>query len=251
MATLLLLAVQSVPSDEDAERALKELRKALQESGDDVKIAAIKTALKVDHETVIKAVGELLTSGTDPVRSAGALALGEVDHPASVAALTAAIQANRKKPSNLGAIARALGQLGWESAAAPLHDLMEDSGDRDIRECLGDIVRAVGQIGSATSVKPLQDLNMRLKDSDEAGRKAALRVNPALEQIAIRKEDKREGRTGFSAKWWKENQERLLALAKRTYWSKKTHQRTVVEPGAKAPPDSVLVGVRITDRPEK
>jgi HEAT repeat protein len=253
MGNLLLLAclggpLQDLPSDEDAERAVRELKKGLQETADDAKIAALREALKVVHEKVIRAVGDLLTSASDTVRVACADALRDIDHPASVAVLTAAIPANLKTPSVAGAIVRALGRLGWESAAAPLHDLLKRAADAATKE---EVVGALGQIGSVSSIKVLFEMLPRLKDGNEEERKLRRRAITALDQIAIRKEDKKPGTTGFTEKWWEDNRERLLAGVRRTYWSKKTHERTVVGPGEKPPADSVLVCTRITDAPGK
>lgn len=246
MTALLVLCLQQ-PTDKEAEEALEKLKTALADSGEQGQIDALREALQVKHEKVIKAVGQLLGTGSEKVRIGAALALGDVDHPASVDVLAAAISANMKTASILAAIAQSLGKLGWEKGAGPLHELVKKVGDDIVRDALPDVLAAIGQIGSPTSVDPLYDFLRKLKGPRRD-------PWPNTNELIRAGEQAIKAVTGGDASkinefddWWKENKASLTANAKKTYWLKKTYERVTVAPGEKAPADSMLLGTRMVE----
>ena len=125
----LALVPQDVPTDKDADEAIKAFKVAIKDAGDDRTIEAVRDALQTKHEKVIKLVGRLLAAGTPRVKIGTALAIGDIDHPASVDMLNAAVNANKKDSVALAAIARSLGTLGWENAAPTLNGLLKGVAD--------------------------------------------------------------------------------------------------------------------------
>jgi HEAT repeat protein len=255
--TVLLLALlqepapaSAIPTDKDAEAAVKTLKEALGASNaDDSKIAAVKEALKTCHERVIKASGELLNDPSDRVKVGVALAIGDTDHPASVDMLHAALTAHLKKPMVLAAVAQALGELGWEASAPRLNELVTKVGDADIRPALADVMKAIGAIGSVSSIDCLVDLLKKLQGP---------RRNPwpnegeliKAAQGALRAITGGDAGKGSDFEdWWKTVKAASLAGAKTTWWSKKSHERVTLAVGEKPPADSIAVGVRVTDPP--
>lgn len=249
MITLLLaLSLQEVrPTDKEVDEALQKLKAALAESGEEGQIDALREALQIRHEKIIKAVGSILTSGTEKVRIGAALALGDVDHPASVDALIAAVSPNTKTATVLAAIAESLGKLGWEKGVAPLHELVKKVGDDVVRDALPQVLAALGQIGSPASVDPLYDFLRKLKGPRRD-------PWPNTNELIRAGEQALKAVTGGDASkinefddWWKDNKGSLTANAKKTYWVKKTAERVTVGPGERAPADSLLLGTRLVE----
>jgi len=239
-----------IPTDKDADAAVKKLKEDLSASNaDDAKIAAVKEALKTSHERVIKTSGELLSDPSDRVKVGVALAIGDTDHPASADMLHAALTTYQKKPMVCAAVAQALGDLGWEASAPRLNELVTKVGDPDIRPALPDVMKAIGAIGSVSSIDCLVDLLKKLQTA---------RRNPwpnegeliKAAQGALRAITGGDvGKGADFEDWWKTVKAASLAGAKTTWWSKKTHERVTLAIGEKAPADSLAVGVRITDPP--
>jgi HEAT repeat protein len=240
----------AVPTDKDAEAAVKKLKEAIAASNaDDSKIAAVKEALQTKHERVIKDVGLLLGDGSEKVRVGVALAMGDTDHPACVDMLIAAVSASEKKPITLAAAAKALGTLGYEAGARKLNGYVDRAGDADIREALPEIMDALGAIGSISSIDPLCDIIRKLEGPrrnpwpNEANLRGSARK--ALQAITGIPESKIQD-------WedeWKSAKAGLMASAKVTYWLKKTHERVTQGATDKAPADAIIVGTRLTDPP--
>ncbi len=259
MITTLLLgfllqdaAVNTAPTDKDAEAAVKAFKDAAGGSNvsDDNKIAAAKEALKVRHERVIKTAGELLADPSDKVRVAVALALSETDHPASVDMLMAALAANEKRPMTLAAIAKGLGTLAFETAAPKLNEYVKRVGDDEIRAALPDVMNALGAIGSLTSIDAITNLLHKLEgprrnpwgNEGELLKTARAALN-AITGIA------ESGKVNEWENEWKAAKANALAGAKITYWNKKTQERATVGSTEKPPADSIIVNVRVTDPP--
>ena len=259
MITTLLFALilqdagaNTAPTDKDAEAAIKVFKEAAGAANvsDDNKITAAKEALKVRHERVIKTVGELLNDPSDKVRVAIALALSEADHPAAVDVLSAALAANEKRPMTLAAVAKGLGTLAFEAAAPKLNEYVKRVGDDDIRAALPDIMNAMGAIGSLTSIDALTGLLHKLEGprrnpwGNEGELLKACRA--ALNAITGISES---GKVNDWEDQWKAAKAGAMAGAKTTYWNKKTQERTTIGSTEKAPADSIIVNVRITDPP--
>lgn len=247
IALLLLAALQQAPTDDEADAAVKAFKAEYPKRGIETHIASIKELLKMVHEKTIKAMADPLSTDAEAVRIAAAKELSDIDHPASVEVLVGAIPANVSRPEVMRAIAEALGELGWQTAAAPLHELVRKVADPDVRASLPAVIRALGQMQSTSSIEVLADLLLKLQGP---------RRNPWPNEGGIIQAAEASLRsiTGFEQKkandwleWWKAHQAELLPTAKRIYWSRKTHERTTVDPGQKAPEDSVLVAARITE----
>src|SRR5689334_18197476 len=112
LLTAALLLQDPVPSDRDGENAAKTFREVAAKATIEGKIAALQEALKVEHEKVIKAVGE----------------------------------------------------LGWQSAAGRLNEMLSKVGEADVRPLLPDVLQTLGQLGSAGSVDPIIDLLTKLEN---------------------------------------------------------------------------------------
>ena len=245
LALILLMEV----SDKEADDALKAFKAALAGADAAARTAAAAKALETPHERVLRAVGELLTSDVEDVRIGVANAMADVDHPAAVEALTHAIPANEKRPAVEAAIAAALGELGWQTACPALEALVKRVGVEDVREFLPAAIEALGRLGSPTSVDPLLDL-VRLfegpkrtpwKGEAEIRRKAEAAV------IAITGAEGRNAREVEA--WYKANLPALRAGARRTWWLKKTGERTETGSADKPPADAILVATRLVDPP--
>ncbi len=240
----------AVPTDKEADEAVVTLKKSFADSGEQGRIAAIREACKVKHETVIRAVSAVLTNEPETVRVAAALALGDVDHPSSAQALMSAIGPNEQKALVLSAVARALGKLQWQSCVPQLNGIVKKVGDADIRPAMPEVLDALGAIGSVSSVDPILDLFEKLS-------------GPRREPWANEGQILGSARRALSAitggdtsswrefrDWWKDNKAKLLQGAKTTWWVKATQQRVECGVGEKPPADSVQVAQRITDAPQ-
>ena len=251
MATLLLIAalLQQPPTDAEADAALKILKDELAARGIDGRVAAIKEALKTPHEKVIKATLEPLAKDADPIRLGACKDLAEVDHPASAEVLVAAIPANLNRPEVMNAISAALGALGWQTAAPALNDLVKRVGEAEVRLILPGVVRALGEIGSLTSVEVLADFLVRVQGPQ---RNPWPNEGPIVKaaETALRAISGVDHKRGIDwLEWWKNRQAEISARVKKTYWSRKTHERTTISAGEKTPEDSILVAARLTDAP--
>jgi PBS lyase HEAT-like repeat-containing protein len=248
MLSLLLLAVLAqdpVPTDKDGEFAVRKLKDECAKASIDGKIAALLEAVKTEHEKVLKAIGEMMLTEADPVRIAAAAALGGADHPASAEALVAAVVPNLRREEVLPAILKAIGELGWQTAAGRLNDLLSKVADADVRAAMPGVVATLGQLGSPSSIDPLIDLLLKL----EGGKK-----NPWPNEGQLRREAESALRaiTGMDIRrvadwqpWWHANQEILRQKMSRTFWLKKTQDRVDVTATEKSPADGVLVASRL------
>ena len=90
---LLLLALQALPGEKDAEAAVRDMRAAFAGATPEKRVEAIREALRTPHERVIRAVGDVFDSASEgeTVRIGAAAALGDLDHPASVDVLLRAL----------------------------------------------------------------------------------------------------------------------------------------------------------------
>ncbi len=255
MKILIMLAALAA---QDADEAVKTFHEALKGASEEERIEAAREALGTVHEKVIKTVGKLIHTDTEKVRVDVARAIGKVDHPSSVDVLVKALSRHRKTPGVLGAIARGLGDLGWERAAPSLNKLLSDVGNEDIRSGLTDVVVALAQIGSESSVEPLINFLNTLKGKlpklnpkkrlGSSWQEAELLTKYAMAALA--------SITGGSGKnvpewrtYWSRNRKELLASATSTWWNRKTMDRTVTSRGEKKPSNSLLVGKRLTAPP--
>ncbi len=241
-----LLLQEPVPTDKEGEAAARKLKEEAAKSSIDGKIAAIHEAAKTEHEKVIKAIGEMMLTEADPVRIAGATALEKLDHPVSAEVLINAIAANLKREDVMPAVFKAIGELGWQSAAPPLNELLKKVAEPEIRTILPPALQALGKLGSLTSVDPLIELLLKLENGG--------RRNPWPNEGPIKNSAETALReiTGMNFRgvaqwesWWKENQETSRSRATRTYWVRKTQDRVEVGPTEKTPADSILVASRI------
>lgn len=246
---LLALAIQDLPTDKDADEAVRKFKEAVADAGEDGQIQALRDALQVKHERVVRALAPFLSSGSEKGRIALALALGDVDLPASAEVLVAGLSPNTKTPSVLAAAASSLGKLGWESSTPALHDLVRKVADPEIRKAIPDILAALGQIGSAGSVDPLVDLLTKV-----TGQKK--NPWPNTDEIAKAARDALRAITGGDASkrlefedWWRANKAALVSNARKTWWSRRTHERIDVGPGERAPADAVFVRARLVEPP--
>lgn len=246
LAALLTLAQDPVPTDKDGEAAAHKLREEAAKSSIEGKITALQEAAKTEHEKVIKVIGEMIVTEADAVRIAGANALAQVDHPASADVLVAAIGPNIRREEVASAIFKALGELGWQSAAPKINELLPKVADADIRNVLPQACKALGDLGSTTSVEPLIDL---LEKLENGGRR-----NPWPNDGPMRRNAEEALReiTGMEfrkvadwAPWWRANQDTLRSKMMRIYWIRKTQDRVDVAPGEKTPADAILVAARL------
>src|SRR6185436_10583253 len=140
---LALLAQDAVPTDKEGEAAAKKLREDCAKLPIEGKIVALQEAAKTEHEKVIKAIGEMLITEADPVRIAGANALAAVDHPASADVLLNALLPNLKREDVVTAILKAIAELGWQTPANALNQLVAKVGDADTRAILPAVITTV------------------------------------------------------------------------------------------------------------
>ena len=243
---LALLAQDPLPTDKDGEAAARKLKEECAKATIEGKIVAIQEAAKTEHEKALKAIGEMMLTEADPVRVAAAAALGGADHPASAEALTAAVLPNLRREEVLPAILKAIAELGWQSAAGRLNDLLSKVGDADVRAVLPNVIDTLGKLGSPSSIDPLIDLLIKLENG---GRK-----NPWPNEGPMRREAEQALRaiTGMDIRravdwqpWWTTNQEILRQKMSRIYWVKKTQDRVDVAATEKSPADAVLVASRL------
>src|SRR6185503_2407686 len=131
MMSVLLLALltQQVPTETQVDAAWRKLKEECAKTDVPARVAAIKEALQTHHEKIIKAMEELLKGDSDAVRMAIAETLVTVDHPATADVLIACLASNYKKTDVAKAILRSIGELGYETAASKLNDLIGRYGD--------------------------------------------------------------------------------------------------------------------------
>jgi HEAT repeat protein len=236
-----LLAQDPVPTDKDGEAAVRKLKEECAKATIDGKIAAIQEAARTEHDKVLKAIGEMLLNEADPVRIAAATALGGADHPASADALAAAVLPNLRREEVLPAILKAIAELGWQTPAGRLNDLLNKVADADVRTVLPAVCETLGKLGSPSSMDPLMDLLMKLENGG--------RRNPWPNEGPMRREAESALRaiTGMDLRrvsdwqpWWSANQEVLRQKMTRSFWVKKTQDRVDIAPTEKAPADAVL-----------
>ncbi len=246
LAAILSLAQDPVPTDKEGEAAAHKLREEAAKSSIEGKITALREALKVEHQSVIKVVGEMLITEADSVRIAGANALAAVDHPASADVLVNALLVNLRREEVAAAIFKAIGELGWQTAAPKINDLLSKVGEPEIRAILPQACKALGELASTTSVDPLIDLLEKLENG--------ARRNPWPNEGPMRRNAEEALReiTGMQFKnvaewapWWRANKESLQAKMMRVYWVRKTQDRVDVAPGDKTPADAILVASRL------
>jgi len=256
MAALLALSPveglmqEAAPTDKEGEAAAHKLREDAAKGSIDAKIAAMQEAIKTEHEAVIKVIGQMMLTEADPVRIAGAAALGQADHPGSAEALVAAIGPNLRREEVMAAICKAIGELGWQSAAKPLNDLLSKVAEAEVRQVLPEAIKALGQLGSLSSVDPLIELLMKLENG--------ARRNPWPNEGPMRRsaEEALRSITGAANRnvlewetWWKSNKDSLPPKMIRVYWLKKTQERIDIAPGEKVPADAVLAATRLHSAP--
>ena len=241
-----LLLVQGVPTEADADAAIKAWKAACVGVDATGRITALEKVLETEHEKVINAVAEVFTSDIESVRVAAAVALAGVDHPASADVLVAALQLNLGRSAVVKAVTDSLGALGWQRACPALEALLDKVGHEDVRAVLPEVVSTLGQLGSVSSIGPLAGLLKKMQGPRRAPwpnekhliqeAEAALR---AITGVPQRKAEDYE-------EWWRVNGPALKAQASRVFWVKKTQERADVIPSDKAPADALLVSLRIT-----
>ena len=249
MAAALLLSLfcpqEGLFTDKDAEDALKKMREEFEGATIEKRAAAVQEALKIEHEKVIRAMGDILTREPNPLRVAAAKALSDVDHPATIDVLVKAMPANQGRAEVMPEILKALGALGWQSACPPLHEYVKKVGDADVRAFLPEVIEALGRMGSVTSVDPLVDLLRKM----EGGRR-----NPWINegQLLRATEQALQAILGQNLRrsldwdnYWRQNGDFLKAGMTRTYWMKKSQGRIDVAAQEKTPADAVLVAARL------
>ena len=253
MLTLLLAALLvqgGVPTEAEGDAAARKLREDCAKLPIEGKIVALQEAAKIEHESVIKAIGEMLVKEADPVRIAAARALGEVDHPVSAEVLMAALAPNVKRDNVFKALLNAIAELGWQTPVPTLNGLLSKVADADTRDILPEVISTLGRLASISSIEPLIDLLLKLENGG--------RRNPWPNEGPMRRngEDALRMITGVAEKgvaeweaWWRANKDGIAAKATRIYWIRKTQDRVDVTPGEKAPADSVLVASRIHTPP--
>lgn len=242
---LCLLSPQDGPfSDKDAEETLKKLRADFEGASIEKRVVAVQEALKIAHERVIRAMSDILAKEPNPVRAAAAKALADADHPASADVLVKAIAVNLSRPEVIPEILRAIGDLGYQSACPALHEYVRKVGDPDVRNIMIEVLEALGDLGSLTSVEPLVELLQKMEGGrrawvNEAGIRGA--ADRALQAIL----GQNFNRALDWSNYWRQNEAFLKAGLTRTYWLRKTQQRTDAGPLDKAPADAVLVCARL------
>jgi HEAT repeat protein len=250
ITTLLALALlqDGLPTEKDADAAVKKLKETVADAGDDAKIAAIQEALAVRHETVIRAVAGLIASETERVTIGGVLALGDADHPVAAELLAKMVASRVKQAPVLAALCSALGKLGWQNGVGPLVEVVKKVGDADVRPVVPEALNALGQIGSTAGVDAAIDLLRKLdgRGRDPWKNEGELRqaANGALRAMI--------GGDGANRSlewdnWWRDNKQKLAAAGKTTWWVKSTMQRSITGPGEKAPADALAVVTRVVD----
>jgi len=239
----LLCPQDAVFTDKDAEEAVRKMKADFEGASIEKRIAAVQEALKIEHERVIRAVGDLFVKEPNPIRVAAARALAEADHPASAEVLLKALAANQNRVEVFPEIVKALGALGYQSACPPLHELVKKSGDPDVLVMLPEVIDALGALGSLTSVDPLIDFLRKMEGRRNPWvNEAQLRVSTDRALAAITGQAFRR-----SLDWdnyWRQNAEFLKAGVTRTYWLRKSQGRIDVNLRDKTPPDSVFVAAR-------
>jgi HEAT repeat protein len=247
---LCLLAPQDGPfSDKDAEDALRKLKADFDGASIEKRVAAVQEALKIGHEKVIRAMSDILAKEPSPVRAAAAKALADVDHPASADVLVKAMAANQGRPEVMPEILKALGDLGYQSACPALHEYVRKVGDPDIRNIMPEVLAVLGDLGSLASVDPLVDLLQKM----EGGRRAWVNevgIRGAADRALQAILGQNFNRALDWNNYWRQNEAFLKAGLTRTYWLRKTQQRTDAAPFDKTPADAVLVCARLHPPPQ-
>lgn len=250
----LWMALQAVPSEKDAEAAVRDMRAAFAGATPENRVKAIRQALRTPHERVIKAVGDVFDSASEgeTVRIGAAAALGELDHPSSVDVLLRALAVNGRRPAVVDAVLASLVKLQWQTACPPLESMVKQVATADVRAELPRFIEVLGALGSPSSVEPLQAVlrvltapGTKRPEWPEA-RELQRSVEGALRAITgaadIRRAEEWEP-------WWKQNRPILLPQAHKVYWIRKTRQRVELLSEERPPADAVLVWVRITPPP--
>jgi HEAT repeat protein len=168
-----------------------------------------------------------------------------VDHPSSADVLVKAMAANQNRPEVMPEILKALGDLGYQSACPSLNEYVKKVGDPDVRAFLPEVLATLGDLGCLSSVEPLVDLLRKM----EGGRRNAWVNEAGLRNGADRALQAILGQNFNRSLDWdnyiRQNEAFLKAGLTRTYWLRKTQQRTDAAPLDKAPADSVLVCARL------
>lgn len=247
MMILMLLALfaQTPPTEAQVETAWRKLKEDSAKTEVPARVAAVKEALQTHHERIIKAMEELLKGDSDPVRLAIAETLVTVDHPASADVLIASLSVNYKKTDISKAILKSIGELGYDTAASKLNDLMGRYGDGEVQPIMPEIVAAIASLRNLSSVDPLLTLLGKLEtrtgkpqqNEEAVKREVEIALNVILGEDFTKAADWKQ--------WWTAYKPDLQAMLLRTYWIRKTHQRAQMKPGEKAPADSVLVWSRL------
>jgi len=247
MMSVLLLALltQQVPTETQVDAAWRKLKEECAKTDVPARVAAIKEALQTHHEKIIKAMEELLKGDSDAVRMAIAETLVTVDHPATADVLIACLASNYKKTDVAKAILRSIGELGYETAASKLNDLIGRYGDGEIQPIMPEIVGTIAAIRSLSSVDPLLTLLLKMEkptgkaqpNEEAVKREVEVALNVLLGEDFTKVADWKQ--------WWTAYKPDLQGMLLKTYWIKKTHQRIQLKPGEKAPADVVLVWSRL------
>jgi hypothetical protein len=242
---LLALLAQGVPNETQVDAAWRKLKEECAKTEVPARVAAVKEALQTHHEKIIKAMEELLKGDSDPVRLAIAETLVTVDHPAAADVLIAGLAPNYKKPDIAKTILKSISELGYESTASKLNELLGKYGDGDIQPLMPEIVGTVSALRSLSSVDPLLTLLTKIEiptgraqaNETAVKREVEVALNIILGEDFTKVADWKQ--------WWTAYKPDLQRMVLRTYWSRKTHQRNQTKPTEPAPADSVLVWSRL------
>jgi HEAT repeat protein len=250
MLLALLVVLQAAPpSEKEADDAVRALRAETARADNPGKIAAAQAALAVLHERVVRAVADALTAEPDEVRIGVAGALAAADHPAAVSALVSALAANERRPAVARAICEAISALGWQKASPPLETYLKRSDSPDVRALLPDVIETLGELGATSSLPALLEFLGSLDGAKRDGGPGEGQARKAAETALRNLTGTELRRPAEYGPWWKANSTALLATARKTVWSKRTGERSVLLAAEKIPADAELVSVRIADPP--
>jgi hypothetical protein len=250
-ALLVLLALPQAapPSDKDADAALKKLKADFAGVSLDKKPGLVAEALVAcPHEKVFKAVGDVLVKEPDSVRIPVAQILAAHDHPASAETLAGALGPNLRRVDVAHALLDALGELGWQSACPPLHELLRRV-DPDTLELYPRLLAALAKLGSPHSIEPVCELLAKAEQTKKEPWPNERRILKAGEDALQALSGMQFGRSADYKTWWRTHQEVMKSRAIRTFWIRSTGERVVLTPPERVPKDALLVSIRITDPP--